>query len=189
MVKNTQNQPDAETEEDVTLTASDIDRASEVAIASATLLGDVRDALLSEIKALPKPWQKMSEEEQGRAIHRASDIAGELVTKVVHLISTKGFSNLPVTINKFTVKDGVKIEVGAAETVENITHLAMHSGAAVLVLATPSAFMGEKEKAQTDNVGELAIPKTGPGAPSDPDAMEHLGRGNGTMPSSPPPPT
>jgi hypothetical protein len=80
----------------------------------------------------------------------------------------------------------VKIEVGAAETLDNITHLAMHSGAAVLVLASISAFDHERAPAEADNVGELAMPKTGRGAPSDEEGLAHVGRGNGSgMPSSP----
>lgn len=148
---------------------------------TATLLGDVRDALLAEFKAIDRPWEKMTEDQQDRLIHRAQDVADSLVRRTVNIVAEQGFANLAVTINKFTVKDGVKIEVGAAETVENITQLAMHGGAAVLVLASMSAFDREKAPAEADNVGDLAIPKTGPGAPSDPAAVAALGRGkNGT---------
>lgn len=155
-------------------------KAVEIQLAAATLLGDVRDAVLAEFKTAEKPWSKMSEEEQERLIQRADDIADQVVLGAVAVVAQHGFSNLPASIDQFTRKDGLKIVLKAGATVEHITKLAEHgNNSVVLVLAEPARFMGERAPAETENVGELAIPKTGPGAPSDPKATAKLGRGNG----------
>lgn len=148
-------------------------------LATATLHSDIRDALLAEFKAIDKPWQKMKENEQSRLIHRADDIASSVVLGAVAVVASKGFSSVAASIDQFTRKDGLKIVVKAAATVEHITKLAEHGmNSVVLVLAEPAKFMGESKPIETENVGDLAMPKTGPGAPSDPAAMEQIGRGH-----------
>lgn len=143
-----------------------------------TLRGDIRDQILAEFKHLPDAWQKMTEDQQACAIHRADQIAEELVAGAVAAIAPRGFSNIIASMEQFTRKDGLKVVLKAAATVDAITKLAEHGmNAVVLVLAEPAKFMGERKPAETDNVGDLAMPKTGPGSPSDPAALEQLGRG------------
>lgn len=144
-----------------------------------SLLVDVRDAILSEFKAVDKPWEKQSETEQARLIQRAEYVAGRLIADTVALVADKGFSSIPAAIDQFTRKDGIKITLKSSATVEHITQLAEHGmNAVILVLAEPAKFMGTKKAAEPENVGDLAIPKTGPGAPSDEKAMAKLGRGH-----------
>lgn len=144
-----------------------------------SLLADVRDAILSEFKAVDKPWEKQNESEQSRLIQRAEYIAGRLIADVVAIVADKGFSSIPASIDQFTRKDGIKITLKASATVEHITQLAEHGmNAVVLVLAEPTKFMGKAKPKETENVGDLAMPKTGPGAPSDPAALEKIGRGH-----------
>lgn len=154
-----------------------------VQLEAATLLGDVRDALLAEFKAIDKPWSKMTEDEQGRLILRADDIAGDLVHGAVGCVAHHGFSHVGASLEQFTRKDGLKITLKSAATVDHITKLAEHGmNSVVLVFAEPAKFMGERKPAEPDNVGDLAIPKMGQGAPSDPDALETVGRGKNAKP-------
>lgn len=151
----------------------------EIDLDTQTLLADVRDAILSEFKAVDKPWEKQNEKEQGRLIQRAEYVAGRLIADAVAIVADRGFSSMPAAIDQFTRKDGIKITLKASATVEHITQLAEHGmNAVVLVLAEPSKFMGKAKPTEPDNVGDLAMPKTGPGAPSDEAAMAKLGRGN-----------
>lgn len=153
-----------------------------------TLRGDIRDAILSEFKTVQKPWQQMTEWEQGRLIHRARDIADKLVRQSVDIIASNGLPSLPIKVGKFTV-DGSAIK-GTFEAYaedEALLRIRKLSGTrAMFVLASPDAYQGERKEAETDNVGDLAIPRTGPGAPSDPDALAQVGRGNGKKRGRPP---
>lgn len=167
MAKNGKHEPEASVEEPAT-----------AVLAVDTLRGDIRDQILAEFKHLPDAWQKMTEDQQARCIHRADRIAEDVVTGAVAAIAPRGFSNIVASIEQFTRKDGLKVVLQASATVDVITKLAEHGmNSVVLVLAEPAKFMGERKPAETDNVGDLAIPKTGPGSPSDPAAMEQLGRG------------
>lgn len=124
-----------------------------------TLRGDIRDQILAEFKGMPKPWQQMNEAEQRRVIERASEIALMLVTRAVRIAAHEGAPHLTAEVGQFTVKDGLKVQMAAAGTVENITRLAEHRGAAVIVLVDPAKYHGERQKAQPDVVGDLRLPR------------------------------
>lgn len=130
-------------------------------LATDTLRGDIRDELLREFKHLPKPWQAMNEDEQSRLINRARDIADTLVRRSVDLVAARGLPALPIEVGKFTV-DGAAIKgsfecYADDESLLRIKHLA--NKRAMFVLASPDAFNGEQQKAETDVVGDLAMPK------------------------------
>lgn len=149
-----------------------------------TLRGDIRDAVLAEFKHLPKPWQQMNEEEQQRVITRAEDIAGELVRNAVDLVAARGLPSLAITVGKFTC-EATELK-GTFQAYPTDAHLLMVRNLcdrrAIFVLADPEQFMDEKAPAEPENVGTLAIPTMGPGAPSDPDALETVGRGPNAKP-------
>lgn len=142
-----------------------------------TLRGDVRDAILSEFKHIDGPWSKAKEGEQERLIRRANDIAGTLVRGAIDLIAAKGLPALPITVGKITV-EGAACK-GAFECYaddENLIRMRHLQGArAMFVLASPDRFDGEQKTAETENVGDLAMPKDGERA--DEANLEKLGQG------------
>ena len=116
-----------------------------------TLRGDIRDRILDNICRQMPCWTKMSEQEQKRFIGRAETIAYETVREAAQIIAHQGFAHLIVSTGKWTVKDGIKLEVGASSSVDDITKLASHgAGSAVLVLAEPSVFFGQRADAVAD---------------------------------------
>jgi len=144
-----------------------------------TLAGDIRDAVLAEFKQMPKPWQQMTEDEQGRAIHRARDIADKLVLGAVDMVAGRGLPSLPIEVGKITIEGAsCKGQFECYADDENLLRIRHLQGSrAMFVLASPSAYSGESKPAEPEVVGDLSIPKTGPGAPSDPAAVAALGRG------------
>lgn len=116
-----------------------------------TLSGDIRDRILDGIVRRMPCWTKMQEYEQRRIIEESTDIARSLVRETVQAIAHHGFEHMLVTTGKWTVKDGIKLEVGASGSVEDITKLAEHgTGSAILVFAEPSAFFGQRKPAEAD---------------------------------------
>lgn len=148
-------------------------------IQAETLKGDIRDSILTEFKHTAKPWQQMTEDEQQRMIDRSVDISHTVIQRSINIIAERGLPSMTITVGKFTVDAGeLKGTFEAYASDENllrVRHLAEQR--AIFVLASPEAYQGEKAPAETENVGELALPKTGPGAPSDPDALKNVGRG------------
>jgi hypothetical protein len=138
---------------------SSAEKATE--LATTTLRGDIRDKILSEFKAIPKSWQTSTEDEQSRLINRARDIADTLVRRAIDIIAAKGLPSLPITVGKMTIEKseckGTFECYADDESLLRIRHL--QGARAMFVLASPDAFNGEQKKPETDNVGDLAMPK------------------------------
>lgn len=116
-----------------------------------TLSGDVRDALLTHVRSIKVPWAMLAEDEQQNAIDAIEQTAQFAVRQIAALMARRGLPHIIASIGKWTVKDGIKLELEASSLVENITALAEHgNGAAVLVLAEPSMFIGERGPAKAD---------------------------------------
>lgn len=130
-------------------------------LAANTLRGDIRDKILTEFKAVPKSWQTSTEDEQNRLINRAKDIADTLVRRAIDIIAAKGLPSLAITVGKMTIDNseckGTFECYADDESLLRIRHL--QGARAMFVLASPDAFNGEQKKAETDNVGDLAMPK------------------------------
>lgn len=125
-----------------------------------TLKGDIRDEILREFKAMAKPWAKMTETEQERVIHRAGDISGKLVMQACNAIASRGFKYFDVTLGKITVDKGIECKFTLPYSADGIAGLCQRKGDSVMLVARDAAaFFGEKKKAETDVVGDLAIPK------------------------------
>ena len=116
-----------------------------------TLRGDIRDRILDNICRQMPCWTKMSEHEQRVMISRCEEVAGKTVREAIKVVAHQGFDHLVVSTGKWTVKDGLKLEVGASGSVDDITKLAEHGAKpAVLVLAEPSVFFGQRADAVAD---------------------------------------
>lgn len=115
-----------------------------------TLKGDVRDFLLGHMRNLRKPWAQMSEHEQNDVIWAATNSASSMIFKAVNLIAAHGFDKVHVQVGKFTVKDGsIKAEFTTTATDKSLISI-RHAGSAVLVLADPAVFEGERSAAKAD---------------------------------------
>lgn len=129
-------------------------------IAAETLSGDIRDLILDEFRHFPKPWQKMTEAEQERMIIRATDIAANLVTRAVDLIAHAGMPRVEIQTKKFSLEpELIRMTATTPATEETAIALIRHKGPMVLVLADLAAFSGQREKAETDVLGDLGIPR------------------------------
>lgn len=135
--------------EATTETVTQAEEAVELGIE--TLRGDVRDRFLDNVVRQMPCWTKMSEHEQKVMISRVDDLAARMVRESIKIVAHQGFGHLVVSTGKWTVKDGLKLEVGAAGSVDDITKLAEHgTKPAVLVLAEPSVFFGQRADAMAD---------------------------------------
>lgn len=61
-------------------------------IETATLMGDLRTAILDRLRAMPKPWTVMSEGEQSDLIAGCERVAVHLVTEATRIVAAKRLS-------------------------------------------------------------------------------------------------
>lgn len=116
---------------------------------AATLSGDIRDVLLSHMRAMNVPWAMLSEDEQRDKIEAVTRCAETLVRRTVLTLATADFPAIAVSLGAIKFDKGIEVKFACAPTIENITRLALHGhGTAVLVLAEAADYFGERAAAR-----------------------------------------
>lgn len=115
-------------------------------IAAETMHGDLMALVVDELKAAPRPWPELGEDEQDEVIERVRRRTGEAVEDVVRIIATAGFKRIPAKLDSVQVKDGLKITLSALQNDPARHDLMDAQGTTVaLVLADPERFGGGTE--------------------------------------------
>lgn len=83
-------------------------------LAKETLTGDIAAFLIGRLRNFPKPYQQMSEKEQGEEIEMAKSAARELVNKAVNIVASGGRKTVQAEMGKITVDKGLKCEIKAS---------------------------------------------------------------------------
>lgn len=66
------------------------------------------DAALTEVKALARPWQQMTADQQDDVLERITRQVREAVGETIRLLSTRGAHHLVCELEQITVKKGAK---------------------------------------------------------------------------------
>lgn len=118
-------------------------------LAADTLTGDIRDAILDWRKAMGKPWAACNEDEQSDEIHRARDLAENLVKKACVIIASQGKKAMQGTLESVTVKDGIKAVIKLSKMDEQRHSLLDAQGHLIsMVFADSQPFKGERAPAE-----------------------------------------
>lgn len=132
-----------------------------------TLRGDIRDAILRMVRELPDHWRKMTGGAQDDVIARIETLAAALVDQTVEIVASRGCDSQIVRLGKITVDKGaIKCEFTAPYSNESMNALCSRQTQEVALVARDAEqFKGERAKAESDNIGDLAIPRGGKLAP------------------------
>lgn len=142
-----------------------------------TLRGDVQNRIMDEVVRPMPGWTKMSEREQKAIIAATERLAADIVRESVKIVAHRDFPHMVVSLGKWTVKEGIKLEVTASENVEEIVKLAGNGGKqAMLVFASVAGFMGSRAEPQADK-DQPDLPMDGQPA-HDPETGEVLDDGD-----------
>ena len=130
----------------------------------ATLSSDVHRQLLRVVRELPQHWHTMTGAAQQDVIDKLATMTDRIIDEAVDIVASRGFKDMIVRLGPITISDRkitCKFEVD--QTNENVMTLCarQHLGA-VLVPCDPEDFKKDKTAIETDNVGELAIPRDRP---------------------------
>lgn len=100
---------------------------------------DLLSALVTEIKLLPKPWQKLSEAKQNDIIDRLRARVEHNVGMAVHLIAAQGRATVVGDLEQIVIKDGVKATLKFSPAAPSLHELYEAQGKAVLVIVAAAA--------------------------------------------------
>ncbi|MDI7862560.1 hypothetical protein MRS76_11365 [Rhizobiaceae bacterium n13] len=120
-------------------------------LAAETLSGDLRDVVLTHIRSMETPWSKMSEAAQNDKIYAVTNATETIVRRAVSIIAAREQDTIFCKVTKFTVKDGIKAELVAASSVQNIERIAENiSQPAIMVFASPEEYIGQRSEPKAD---------------------------------------
>lgn len=135
------------------------DYSTGIEIARETMTGDVRDALLDQVKHAKlggTPWAKMTEQQQRGLIDRFSTLADDVVARVARIVAADGRMVISGEVDKLDVKDGKDGALLQARFVchrseGSLTSLGMAVGKTVSMLIQDiQPFRGERAPARPD---------------------------------------
>ncbi len=112
-----------------------------------TLVGDLRDAMLAELRDVAdgKPWNERPEVQQRQVVERVHGAARGMVNKAVLLMSNQGFKSLMGELVQVRIKDGFQAQVNIPRGAEFRHELGDRQGKeVVLVLADADEFRGTR---------------------------------------------
>lgn len=104
-----------------------------------TLGKDLLSALVTEIKLLPDPWQKLSKAKQDDIIDRLRARVESNVKMAVHLLAAEGRVTIAGDLDQITIKDGVKAVVKFGAGAVNLHELYDVAGKAILLVVANAA--------------------------------------------------
>ena len=100
---------------------------------------DILQALVLELKLLPKPWPEISKAKQDDIIDRLRSRVDSNVKMAVHLLASQGRTVVAGDLDQITIKDGVKAVVKFGSGAANLHELYDVAGKAVLVVVANAA--------------------------------------------------
>lgn len=95
---------------------------------------DILQALVMELKLLPKPWPEIPQKKQDDIIDRLRSRVESNVKMAVHLLASQGRTVVAGDLDQITIKDGVKAVVKFGSGAANLHELYDVAGKAVLVV-------------------------------------------------------
>lgn len=124
--------------------------------ATSGLVFDVRDFLLDQIKARPKPWSATSQDEQRDIAAACEHIAKELVRKVIEAIASDGRTSIRALLVSYGEKDGIEVKLKVKtfdddEALAAVVGLHQAQGKHVMItVASADPYAGDRREAQTE---------------------------------------
>ncbi len=116
---------------------------------SDTIGKDLLQALVSEIRLLPKPWEALPKAKQDDVIDRLRKRVDYNVKMAVHILAAEGRTVVAGALDQITIKDGVKAVVKFGTNAGNMQELFESAGQDVLVVvANPGAHTSGMDKVQ-----------------------------------------
>lgn len=120
-------------------------------IARSTMIGDLVQAVIDEMKAAPTVWQKMDEISQQDVIDRVRRRVAYNVTQAIHIIASDERPTIVANLEQITVKNGVKAVMQLSKKDPSFHDLADATGEDLLiVLPHVEQYTGQEVSIEAD---------------------------------------
>lgn len=140
--------------------AADKPAKDKIDVEAATLVGNVRDDILSVFKT-HADWKKIPEGKQREVAQVTENIAKDVVRRASGIIAARGFKKVNATLDKIVIKDGIQLQLSASHHDQNKDELFNSQGGAVtIVLSDIAPYMQNRSEPEIDE-DEPTLPGVG----------------------------
>jgi len=141
-------------------------------ITAENCLGDMVKAVLDQVKSMQKPWQELSETEQGEYLYRIKQECHSVLTQVADHVATNGQTALKAKVESVTFKGGVKAALEIPNHQEAKHDLADAVGTDVIIVISDNGSLYS-----ANEMADPAEPELDFDAEEDPvaEALDNLG--------------
>ena len=115
-----------------------------------TIWGDLTNAFIDELKVAKKPWQQLSENQQGQVIDRCKGKAAHCIKAITAIVANRGFDHCAAAVDTVTVKDGTKIVLKAMDRSAAIKFVENEGEVVTVVFADTEGFLGSENMPAAD---------------------------------------
>lgn len=141
-------------------------------VAEETMLGDLMNCIKEQVKALPKPWQQLSESQQYDYLDRIEQQCRAAVTQAVNIIMSQGKVTVEAIVEQVTFKDGVKVVMKMMKGTTGVHDLADSEGQAVLIIVANTDHLTRENGKPVPDKDQPPLNGFGEGDTSDLEAMD-----------------
>lgn len=144
------------------------------------------DAALTEVKALARPWQQMTEDQQDDVLERITSQVREAVGDTIRMLATRGAAHLVCELEQVTIKKGAKATLAIPKGEIDQDLLDAVGQSVILVVGSELAAAGDIPKPaadpdQADLLGQAHL-GSGVGGDGGPDGSQDDGLANHSDP-------
>lgn len=134
--------------------AKKLNSGGDFELAADTLSGDVRDALLMQIRDLKRPWSALSEAEQREKVNLMEAAAKDLVRSCLRLVNDYPHPHAVVRLGEVKIcggDKGIESKISAQNVESHRDVLGEHVGSLCMLLMVDSeTFFGERDAPDID---------------------------------------
>lgn len=114
--------------------------------AASTIGRDLLEAMVLELKMLPKPWPALTKHQQDDVINRMRKRVVTSVAQAVHIIASDGRAVADATLKKVVFKGGITAEFELSKTCPTRHQLADAEGKlCLIVVADPAEYLADMD--------------------------------------------
>ena len=103
------------------------------------MLGDLMSCVIDLAKALPTPWEKLSETQQEMWLSQVDQRCQQAIQECVAIIATRDAQRIAATVDSVTFKKSVKVSLKMPHTTPGAHLVADYAGEAVFIVVTDTA--------------------------------------------------
>lgn len=104
-----------------------------------SMLGDLMSCVLDLAKALPKPWQALTEADQAMWLSKVDMRCKQAIEECVAIIATRNAQRIAATVDSVTFKKAVKVTLKMPHTTAGAHLVADYAGEAVYIVVADQA--------------------------------------------------